>query len=194
MSGSNTYAVSQLLGSLGAKGGQLPRLALATYQPVMVMGDFSKTLASEPLEARGLSAEWISGSAGKVCKFELRCVAPGGLVVERLCISMIQWDAQYKWASLSININSYVGGSAADIIPIGGGTPRSLVYYDEAVATGIARQATLSFPTDSRIIDLSQQRIYVPPSKKLLVQSNHNGIAMGFELIWRELPEPIGPP
>lgn len=195
MSAPNTYAVSQLLGSLGVKGGSLPRIALSTYQPVLVMGDFSKTLASEPLEARGFSAEFTAAVGGKIIKAEIKSMSPGGIVLERLCLSMTEWAVALKYAHLSINWNPYSSAlSMADVVPVGGRDPVSFVKYGADDATAIARQATICFPVGERVIDLSDQRIYVPGGKHLLIQSGHLGMSMGYEFIWRELPDPIGAP
>jgi hypothetical protein len=189
-----TYAASALLRALGVKGGQLPKLALSTYTPVMVMGDFSKTLASEPLEARGLAAEYQTGIAGQALACGLFCNAPGGCIVESARINLPAAPVANVQVNMGIaTTDTWVGWTEADIQNIGGRPVRSTFRLGSTVGVQIvAGMSTLS--AEGRMVTLQNHRIFVPGGYALWFQAAHLAQDVAFEMVWRELEEPIGGP
>lgn len=77
----------EALDRLGIKGALLPPIG-AGVQPVMVLGDISASISSELLEARRWSTMDIIASPGNFGNAWIHCSARGGLVVEKLIVSL----------------------------------------------------------------------------------------------------------
>lgn len=187
-----TLGVQSLLSALGLKGGELPRVETSTYTPVLVMGDFSRTLSSEPLEARGLAAEILAPPAGNYAAFCLHSLGPGGSVVEHFRFNQPTAVAALTVMNFILTDVDYWGGwSQADVFDIGGRPTRSIVRQGWGAAPVIPAKLG-QFASVGKTVDISSQRIYVPAGWFLSVQSAHAAVQSGIELIWRELSDPIG--
>lgn len=187
-----TYAISQLISSLGVKGGRLPGVSLSTYQPVLVMGDFSRTLAAEPLEARGLSGEYMNGALIKVGMAQIHSLAPGGIVIERMRIGQTEYTGRRTPIFIGLPTVSVINEFDADVLNIGGRAVRSTVQYGRDTFYNGCPLA--GFVTDQvgRTAAFDEFRLYVPPGGRLLVQSGLTDQPLSFMFVWREIPEPAG--
>ncbi|GAH18200.1 unnamed protein product, partial [marine sediment metagenome] len=172
----NTFAISRLLQSLGVKGGQQPGLDAEAYTPVLVMGDFSKTMASEPLEARGLIGSTINSGADRVVQLQLHAIAPGGVIIETFQIMNIT-GTTLETIFVNILDESHQEDNYADVIDIGGRPARSVVSFGQALPYTAEPMAMVfgglggSYASSLAL----NQRIYVPPGKFLFLQNGDDG-------------------
>lgn len=191
-----TLGVSQLLTYLGVKSAQLPELDTTAYQPVLVVGDFSKTLTSEPFEGRGVCGEYIDAGipANHVIGMELVSLAPGGCVVEEWWFGHPQ-DAldPYLVGSGTFDDPKFAGQPIAFTNDIGGIFPRSFCRYGVEPG-GLANLSLYGIPRDARWLYVTNQRIWVPPGKFFCIASTHKEKRGGMGMVFREMPEGIGPP
>lgn len=193
-----TLGVDALLRQLGVKGQELPRIEVDRYQPVLVMGDFSRTLTAEPLEARGVAAQSVGAVAGRIGTVQLLSNAPGGVVIESLILSAPGWvnlDAHFR---AGVYTSALFSGSAASVLDVGGAATRSSVTYGTHTASVAAGFA--SFGPDrttvsgGAAIDLGALRWYVPTGRYFIAQAGSSQVWFDFEISWREIPTPIGSP
>ena len=76
-----TFSTSEVLRLLGIKGGGIPTIDAGTMQPVIIMGDFSRSLSSEPFERRGFFAAQVVVPAAQFATIEMLPVGGGGAVI-----------------------------------------------------------------------------------------------------------------
>lgn len=196
-----TLGVTKVLQRLGVKGQDLPEVGVSSYQPVLVMGDFSRTLAAEPLEARGVCAFEIPATVGLYPGVSFLSVGPGGSVIERI---------RLHYPGISANFISFqLGVSSIDLQWIGaptlqgtedvGGWPigpsvKSVVKAGNPVGLIVGGPPTMFANRDTGYWDLDSSRIYVGPGRYLVMIGTTRNEEMCVELWWREMAEAIGLP
>lgn len=190
-----TLASGELLRLLGVKGGHLPDIALSSYTPVLIMGDFSKTLSSEPIEARGFSAEIIAAAAGaRYGTFTIQSVAPGGIIIEHIRLSLPAYGAPDGSFYIRLQTTPFSAAPLMLVQNIGGRSVRSRVYGDQEILRVTADSSQVGFEPNARTVDLAQARFYVPPGSFLICQSVVPATPFGYVVAWRELAEVLGEP
>lgn len=194
-----TLGVSAVLRGLGVKGGRLPGINVDRYTPVVVMGDFSRTLTSEPLESRGVAAEYLSAVGGQYGTVQLQVVAGGGAIIESCRLAAPTWgggSAHFKGGVYTSG--GLVAGAACNTLELGGASVRSLATFGTSAAVLGAGYAT--FPLTGEVTggaaatDLSILRWYVPAGAFLMLQCGTTFEEFAFMVSWREIPEPVGSP
>jgi len=190
-----TLAGGELLRLLGVKGGHLPDIALSSYIPVLVMGDFSKTLSSEPIEARGFSAEIIAAAPGaRYGTFTLQSVAPGGIIIEHIRLSLPAYGGVDGAFYIRLQTTPFSAAPLMQVQNIGGRTVGSRVYADQEILRAVTDSSEVGFEPSSRTVNLAQARFYVPAGSFLICQSAIAATPFGYVVAWRELAEVLGEP
>jgi hypothetical protein len=186
-----TLAVSRVLSALGVKGGQLPELGLHSYQPVIIMGDFSRSLASEPVEARGFTAGVIDPFGIQRPHLQFQCVAGGGAVLETVILEATE-GLGANILYIEVGSAPFISGAALNKHDIGGRPTRSLWTADTVLGGPSGNETTIQYPPNT-VIDLSPLRWFVQPGQ-FVSFSNANDDNLKFVMSWREMEEPIGVP
>jgi len=193
VSSATTYDISSILRALGSRSRQVPSLDAGALIPVVVMGDFSLTLASEVVEARGVvPGDFLTQAAGSWCGFYVQSLSPGGLVVEyhdHLVTSAIWFRSdEVPWAG---------GSFTKAIFPTGGGSiqsrynaisvepdpPPNIPLLDGG-ATWSSAQTSLAGPLVRWWVPAGSFFGLYNPSVNMLVPN----------IRFREIPEAQGPP
>ena len=188
-----TISTSRVWSALGIKGGELPSMQLSAYQPVMVMADFSRSLTSEPIEARGLFAGVIDNVSSFHRAFlEFQAVAGGGVIVERLVCDV---TTAFGGNALCVDMSPgpFWAGAPVGKLDIGGAATRSLLFARHSSDAPSGNEQIISMPANVPS-DLSEFRLYIPSGWWLEVFCYATDTPMRVTMVWRELQEPIGTP
>lgn len=198
MSAPTTFAVTELLRLLGVKGQHVPALAIGEYQPVMVMGDFSGTLAVEPIETRAFAgASFGPGGAGRYAEVEFLAVAPGGVVIEALFLGQPESSATDPRVWVRSGLTTFLTGplTPSTPVPTGGGNPTSqLTQSYSFVSWGSVTAPELPWSPALQQFDFSPIRWFVPSGSRIAFQASGLNTRLNVVISWRELPEPVGAP
>lgn len=189
-----TLAVSRLMARLGVKSPTVPTMDVGSYTPVVVMADFSRSLTSEPFEARGIAGEWLNNVSGRCWGMDLHANAPGGCVVEQF--GMATEDAMI--GNFVIGVGTFQDQKLTEPTPllesivqeIGGINPQSKVYVGRKPFIEPFCSLLSSSFNHQQYFD---QRIYIHPGQHFLMMSSHLNRDTGMWLVFRELPEAQGP-
>lgn len=193
MSFDHTLALGSLLKNIGVKGGQIPLINDALV-PVLVVGSV-ETLDASPVEARGLVGHVVAPPITNRGAFRLSAVGRA-LIVQDVYTSLIGVTGKVAadW-NLFVGIQQggpFTGGATSSVtkIDVGGlaatGLCSASVNAGAVPGTGFTNMVgDLTFPG---------QRWFVPAGHSLTVTTKNVGESFGLQLIWRELPAPIGAP
>lgn len=187
------FPSAEILRRLGVDRPQLFDAAGERLVPTMTVLDMSRSIATEPVEARGYCRVAMQLFPGQLTTFQLRCLAPGGVLVERLVIispgglggiatsvAVIPQSVALALPAAPAPIS--VGGLSVNSVPEIGPT----VALQPGAALGIPYQVVDSFGFSSPF-ELGFN-LYVRAGEVLIVQP---GAASELQMAvaWRELPE-----
>lgn len=192
MSQPTTLAVSRVLSALGLKGGGLPEMGLESYQPVVLMGDFSHSLASEPVEARGFAAGVVAFVPANRSFFQLQCVSGGGLILELILMDCTNALGQNVLVIQTGTSPFLVAPAAVPKLDVGGRPTRSVCSAETRIQV-VPPSAILMQNPGSVPFDLSPLRWYLKPGW-FIEFSNAFTEELRYTIAWRELEEPVGAP
>ena len=173
--------VLRRLGMLNPAG--LYGMSGAPLQGTVQVLDLSRSVASEPVEARAISYNNVAGGPGAYGIGALQSRSPGGLLVERVSIlapTLAPFPStQVFFAVLAASPFTGVPSAAAKV-DVGGIATRSLVTR--------ASQATPFAPQMQFGKAFESYSIFVPPGSFLAFQVLVDPLEMF--VAWRELQEP----
>jgi len=188
-----TFPASRVTSSLGVKGGTVPSVDLSSYQPVMVMADFSDTISSEPVEARALGGANLIVSVPRLAHFQLQAVGGGGLIIESLVMKTTQSTMPVGHSIFANVINTpAITGTTITTIEIGGRETNSIFIGDARVQAVPGDYAFLFSSNSLGTFDATGLRIFVPPGKFFHIINDISGENTRILMTWRELPEVPG--
>lgn len=190
-----TFDLGRVYRALGVRSTAVqPDLDTKNLIQTIQVADMSKSFAPEAFEARAVGA--LAGASGPVRVYELKAIAPGGVVIEAL-----------RTVGLEVVISSQsttrmAGGTtvAAGKLDVGGVATTSTVEQDSAAplavppgakgpiklvpATGIAVVGEIIFNPVSW---------FVPPAFFFTVATFSGLIDLeDLDIQWREIPQPQG--
>ena len=192
MSFDHTLALGSLLKNIGVKGGQIPLINDALV-PVLVVGSV-ETLDASPVEARGLVGALLQPSAGNRAAFRLSAVGKA-LIVQDIYTSLIGVTGKVA-SDWNLRIGVQEGG------PFTGGAAAILKHMDvggleaKGVASEIKNAGGVPTTFTKLVGDLTfpGQRWFIPAGHSLTITTANTSEDFGLQLVWRELPAPIGGP
>lgn len=191
----STLGVARLLSRLGIKGGSLPRVNTDEYVATLLMGDFSKTLTSEPIETRAIAAQNVVAGGGNRAFVECVSRAPGGVVIEEFLGLFLGGSGGHLNVVRPTNPPAFPLTNVADNLNIGGGEPASSIVNIDRINVDV-----LSVPGQfAQLPQLSLGRAggvraFLPPGQSLVFQRSTSASVDGFGIVFRELAQGIGPP
>lgn len=189
-----TFGVGQLLRRLGVKGPRLPLLNQSEYQSVVVMGDFSKSLAAEPFERRAIVGRSVVVAPAQQPTIEIASIGPGVVVEQAFGLITAVATSFVRFARLGGRFSSFA--SAIPGAPVGGLPTRSIVnFFSSGVDISTLGPFWWDMPNAQAgaawlFRDL---RWFIPPGETLLMQGTVAASADLLGLLWRELEEGVGP-
>jgi len=184
------FPSAEILRSLGVDQPNLFTLTGRDVLPVITLLDLSRSVSSEPMEARGFAAASVTLSGVNHGKFAFKARAPGGCVVEFLLINMEAGGGgpgQFllRIQSVEVETSWAVGATAMGVAQVGGRDAFSVPEF------GLSAANTLSFPLVPYTDVPFGHRWYVRSGRTLEIHSNAStpGMVMTVFFQWRELPE-----
>jgi hypothetical protein len=154
--------------------------------------DLSRSVATEPVEARGYVCVYLLASGGHFGTWELYSKAPGGIVIENLMVT--EQPSSFPAGTVLAVRDTRVTVPAAPGVQIGcsiGGEP---VRSDWGFANLVAPLVGPDLQIIPFINNPNQQvqvpmRIYVPAGSVLVVHCTTGGTNMVIGAVWRELQD-----
>lgn len=190
MSSPLTLGFSKAANRLGLKGGSLPAVTRAgELTQVMVVGDLSRSLASEVFEARAFSGALINaGGVGNLSAFAITARSPGGIVVERIIADS---------SSTPFNLRANVGRSPGPWLGAGPGPSHKRDVGGVATVSD-AQIGYKSAPAAAPLLRLDVtefgDRWYLEPGETLELIHALANMDLFVWIQWRELADIQGAP
>lgn len=186
------FPSAEILRRLGMPDPEVFDARAGTLIPTMQILDLSRSVATEPVEARGYCRAISQAVAGQFTTWQLHCRAPGGTLIERFRLIQPDPGAIGVWCAV-------IPGVVAEPLPLAP-TPISVggirVMTQHAIGpTVVLRPGAPLVPWQelhslgtSGLGVLDTFGIYVPAGDVFIVQP---GAAALLEVAaaWRELPE-----
>lgn len=155
--------------------------------PTIQVADLSRSVASEPVEGRVYRFVVQAGSIGRLSVFELRCMAPGGLVVERGFLAFppdsSASGSTADGAQVQVDGNRFVTvPSSSAGLDIGGVATRS------EFTTGVLLPGSIT-GASQRWHNSMAAPIYVRSGETFRIFTNQQNLFLMWWMILRELPD-----
>ena len=183
------------MGALNSKSPYLPTVQESTFQPVLNMGNLD-FLQSEPFEARGLASGAVSaGLVGpaSAATFELRAIAPGGIVIERFLVryfGVAQLPDLLIRESTTALLHQTAFGNPTDTLQLGGVGAMSTFEYG-AITNAFFPDLPGAPRIQSSELNIEGLRWYIGSGSFLAIQVAQLDVPCSLSVLWREVQEPI---
>lgn len=182
------FPSAEILRRLGAPEPNLFDAHGGELVPTMTVLDLSRSLASEPVEARGYARATQGAVAGQFSTWNLIARAPGGIIVERMILESPDTAAIGTAMAILPRISSEPLPAGPEPLSIGG---LSIQSSQEIGATVVLQPGAPLVPWQD-IASFNRgnplERIYVPTGSVLCVQPGAATVLI-VSATWRELPE-----
>lgn len=187
------------LNRLGVKGSSLPELA-GGVQPVMVIADLSRSVASELVEARRIASDRIAaGGLGTWSNYILHARSPGGLVVESLVVVLETSGFAQPVCFWEVGPRA-VAGISGQVADIGGAAGVGFTRIDYEAGPIVSQNAFFCLNPISAAVPPTEfwtafpSRIFVPAGSALTLSHELANLDLRVEIVWRELADIQGAP
>ncbi len=189
MPGGTRFPGTEALRRLGIVEPEVFSIEGGRMTPVMIMADRSRSVATEPVEARGYLFVSVPASAGDRGQVELHSRAPGGIIIEFFNYleppDLVAADITTGvFLAVEDGASFLADTGVAQIQNVGGLAVRSIGISG---ASGIGFRGLLvpnSLGTNARAT-----AIYVPAGSFLSIHSRALNARFTAVILWRELPE-----
>jgi|SRR5262245_2231757 len=166
---------------------------IPSVQPMLSIGDASRLVPPLPV-ARAIAGGRRQTVVARVCKFDLQCLAPGGLYVDWLLFSAEQGaNAAYKLSIADTVNGNYLAQTICvnyDMTPVP--TVSRLILGDGASDGLQATTFHVNGSTQNFNTPLPGNAIYLAPGKVLHGEHDDLGIVGFLGIAWTEVP--VTPP
>jgi len=187
---------AEILRRLGQADPSLYSIGRAPVQAVMTVADLSRSIASDPVEARAYKDLSVPGNPApneRPIGF-VQCRSAGGLVVEALVVEDPSPSGFFGPNNVSVTIATAVApgwhGIVEDVpLDIGGVATRSRSFYCYTVTDRDPSIGNWEFVNNPAFG--SSLRFYVPSGSLFVFQCSLVNSTMRCAFTWREIPEPI---
>ena len=190
------FPSAEVLRRLGITDPDLFDMGGRSVQPTAQLFDFSRSIASEPIEARAYKDLVVPLVGGLYAAAILQMVAPGGGVVEAVALEdplpSGYFGTNGVWFSI---LPSGTDPILFDVAPglftepqldIGGLATRSIIYGGY---TAVDRYPQFNWEPFNNPVFAQSFRLFVPSGALLVFQSTFNGGPLQIAFVWRELAE-----
>jgi len=192
-----TFGTSALLRSIGAISQRNPKIDTAVMTQVLVVGDLSKSFASQRFESRGISSITKTNIPAFHAIAQLLSNAPGGVVVERVDIFAVDGATGVPRQSVAMRVGpqtATVTPSATNIQQVGGAPVSSIV-----VAADIAGGGPLPVNTFVTVLLNDEgQKVwdnfgwFIASGLAFEVAARNADTQLTAVVQWREIPQSAG--
>jgi hypothetical protein len=176
--------------NLGQQGGALPSLAAdpGVVQPVILIGDTSKTLSRFLTFKRGWAGQRQVVAPANVFYLGMRGYASGGIVIERIRINPVApavFANPFRLFGTPLPAAFFPGHAIAGTDPnefIGGATEG--VHFGQGLPNASVGTDVIPGAFNPNDVD-----IFVGPGFQFTMETNDVGVDVDWHVIWREVPE-----